>query len=68
MMTPEQFSLLADLTRSRDPARHAAELVLVHGVASSIAAERAGIMRQSCSRVVSRIRRADALIREAYGR
>lgn len=38
-MTPEQFDLIAELIRSREPARSAARLVLVEGMEKAAAAE-----------------------------
>ena len=65
-MTAEQFEVLANLMRSREPAKTAARLVLVDGLAGVEAARQAGVTPQSVSNAVARYRAADAAIRGAY--
>jgi hypothetical protein len=65
-MTPAQFWALAQIARTSEPTRSAARMVLVDGIAPSVAAEAAEISRQSCSNAVGRLRRAHALLADAY--
>lgn len=65
-MTSEQFEVLANLMRSREPAKTAARLVLVDGMAGVEAARQAGVTPQSVSNAVGRYRAADLAIRGAY--
>lgn len=65
-LTPAQFHTLARLMRSTEPVRTAARLVLVDGLRPTDAAEGAGVSIQSCSNAVARMKRAHALILEAY--
>lgn len=65
-LTPAQFWTLAQLMRSRDPARAAARLVLVDGLAPSVAAREASCSRASVSNAVGRFRRAHELVAGAY--
>ena len=50
-MTPEQFDLVADLIRSREPARSAARMVLVDGMEKAAAAE---VIRERANAEASR--------------
>lgn len=65
-MTPEQFDALARLTRAREPARTAARMALVDGVAQADAARKHGMTPAALGNSVRRYREFDALIREAY--
>ncbi|MBZ2207118.1 helix-turn-helix domain-containing protein [Massilia soli] len=65
-MTPAQFDVVAELLRSRDPARTAARLVLIDGATTSAAAERCGISSQSVSNAIARFKAADEKISSAY--
>ena len=66
-MTPTQFVAIAKLIRSAEgPAQAAARLVLVEGVAPSLAATQSGCSPQSCSQAVRRFRDANDLIEEAF--
>lgn len=67
-MTPDQFSALAELLALRDgPAREAARLVLVDGMAPSAAAEQLGMSRSSVSNALGRCRRGIELSRRVAG-
>lgn len=67
-MTPTAFDALAELAGCRDsPAREAARMVLVDGVAQSEAARRADITRQSVNGVLLRFRHAQELAMTACG-
>jgi hypothetical protein len=65
-ITSEQFEVIADLIRSRGPARTAAHLVLVGGSSNVDAAAKASVSRQSVSNTTARFRSADIKIRHAY--
>jgi transposase len=65
-MTPAQFDVVAELLRSRDPARAAARLVLIDGASTSAAAEHCGVSSQSVSNALSRFKAADEKISQAY--
>lgn len=67
LMTPAQFYVVARLIRSSEPAREAARLVLVDGLAPGVAALQAGVSPQSVSNATGRVKRAHAAILEAYG-
>ena len=66
LMTPAQFWALAQIARTSEPSREAARLVLVdgHTVADAVAAT--GVLQPSVSRLVGRLRRAHALLADAY--
>lgn len=66
IITFEQFEVLAQLTRAREPAKTAARLVLLNGVAPADAARETGLSPQSVSNVVGRYRKFDAAARLAY--
>lgn len=66
-MTPQQFDVIAKLLRSGDSASgRAARMVLLDGIAPSVAAEQCGISRSSVSDAVGRYRDAEALIAGAW--
>lgn len=65
-MTPEQFELLADLLRSKGPAREAARMVLLQNYTNTDAARQAGVLPQSSSRTVRLIREMDQRISSVY--
>lgn len=65
-MTADQFDVLARLTRAREPAKTAAGLVLLDGVAPADAARETGLSPQSVSNTVGRYREFDASVRAAY--
>lgn len=68
-MTPDQFSALAELLALRDgPAREAARLVLVDGMASSAAADQLGMSRAAVSNALTRCRRGLLLAERVTGR
>lgn len=63
-MTPDQFTALVALTNIRsESAEAAARLVLVDGLAPSVAADRTGISRQQVSNVLTRLREVLKLAR-----
>lgn len=66
-LTPAQFELVAKLLQTKEPARTAARLVLVDGMAVTVAAAQAGVLQPSASRVVKRCRKVHADILAAYG-
>lgn len=53
-MTPQQFDLLAQLLRSKEPVTTGARLVLLHGVPNAEAARTAGATPQSVHRAAKR--------------
>lgn len=65
-MTPEEFDVVAELLRSRDPARAAARLVLIEGATTSVAAAHCGVSSQSVSNAIARFKTADEKISAAY--
>ncbi len=65
-MTHEQFEVIAQLIRSREPATTAARLVLMDGLSNAEAATETGISPQSVSNTLARFRLADKKIRAAY--
>lgn len=65
-MTPEQFDVIARLTRAREPARIAARRVLVDGISQVEAAREVGMSASALGNSVRRYREFDALIRSAY--
>ena len=62
----QQFEVLAQLTRAREPAKTAARLVLLDGLAPADAARETDLSPQSVSNVVGRYRKFDAAVRVAY--
>ena len=66
-MTEEKFELIAELIRSRGPARTAARLVLVSGHANKKAAEKAGCTAASVSNTVVRFRSTYKKIVAVFG-
>ena len=65
-MTPDQFEVIAELIRSREPVKTAAKFVLVDGMSNIDAATEMGLSAQSVSNTVSRFRATDVKIRSAY--
>lgn len=65
-MTDEEFEVVAELIGSREPARSGAKLVLVNGIGPADAAREVGLLPQSVSNTVRRIRAADEKILTAY--
>ena len=65
-ITAEQFEVLAQLTRAREPAKTAAKRVLLDGVAQVDAARETGLSPQSVSNTVGRYKGFDASVRAAY--
>lgn len=65
-MTTDQFNVLAQLTRAREPAKTAARRVLLDGVAPADVARETGLSPQSVSNVIGRYRKFDAAVRVAY--
>lgn len=65
-MTPAQFDVVAELLRSRDPARAAARLVLIEGASTTAAAAQCAVSSQSVSNAVARFKVADQKISTAY--
>lgn len=67
-LTLKQFDALAALAGLRSPTTAAvARLVLVDGLAPSIAADSAGISRQQLSNTLARLREALVLARRVCG-
>lgn len=66
-MTPEQFEVVADLIRSREPAKSAARMILLEGAREVDAAAATGIARSSAHNTATRFRAAHAKILAAYG-
>ena len=64
--TAEQFEVLAQLTRAREPAKTAARMVLVDRLVPADVARELGMSPQSVSNVVGRYRKFDATVRVAY--
>lgn len=65
-MTAAEFDVVAELLRSRDPARAAARLVLIEGATTTAAAEHYGLSSQSVSNAIARFKAADEKIIAAY--
>lgn len=65
-MTPAQFWSVCQITRTSEPSREAARLVLVEGRTTVAAAAATGVLQPSVARLVGRLRRAHALLTEAY--
>lgn len=68
LMTPEQFEVVADLIRSREPAKSAARMILLESVRVVDAAEATGISAASASNTATRFRAAHAKILSAYAK
>lgn len=66
LLAPEQFDVLARLTRAREPARLAARRVLVDGISQADAAREYGMSASALGNSVRRYREFDALVRAAY--
>lgn len=67
VMTAAQFWALCQIARTSEPSREAARLVLVDGRTTVAAASATGVLQPSVARLVGRLRRAHALLAEAYG-
>lgn len=65
-ITADQFEVLAQLTRAREPAKTAARMVLVDGFMPADVARELDMSPQSVSNTVGRYREFDASIRAAY--
>jgi len=65
-MTEHEFEVVATLIGSRGPAREGAKLVLVDKWGPADAAREVGVLPQSISNTVRRIRAGDELIQVAY--
>lgn len=65
-MPGEEFDVLAQLTRAREPARSAARRVLVDGVSQADAAREFGMSPSALGNAVRRYRGFDADVRAAY--
>lgn len=65
-ITPEQFEVLALLTRAREPAKTAARKVLVQGLVPAQVARELGMSPQSVGNTVGRYREFDAAVKKAY--
>jgi len=65
-MTADQFEVLAQLTRAREPAKTAARMVLVEGLIPADVARELEMSPQSVSNTVGRYREFDASVRAAY--
>lgn len=66
LMTPAQFWAICQIARTSEPSREAARLVLVEGRTTVAAAEATGVLQPSVARLVGRLRRAHALLADAY--
>lgn len=65
-MTGEQFDVLAQLTRAREPARSAARRVLVDGISQAEAAREFDMSPSALGNAVRRYRTWDADVRSVY--
>lgn len=65
-MTGDQFDVLAQLTRAREPARSAARRVLVDGLSQADAAREHGMTPSALGNAVRRYRAWDADVRAVY--
>lgn len=65
-MTAEQFLVVADLLRSREPVRTAVKLVLVEGNTTKAAAEASRMTSQAVSNALRRYRHAHTRLLDAY--
>lgn len=65
-LTNEQFDLIAELIRSKEPPRTAAKMVLVDGETNKKAIVATGLSGQSVSNTLGRFRKAHKAICEAY--
>lgn len=66
ILPPAQFWAICQIARTSDPSREAARLVLVEGRPPVEAAAATGVILQSLSRLVARLRRAHDLLADAY--
>lgn len=66
-MTPAQFWAICQISRTSEPSRSAARMVLVDGKTTVEAAAETGTLQPSVARLVGRLRRAHELLAEAYG-
>lgn len=65
-MTLEQFEVLAELLRSREPVKTAARLVLLEGVSTKAAAAATGMKSNAVSNALGRYRRAYKKVATAF--
>lgn len=65
-MTGAHFWALCQIARTSEPSRTAARLVLVDGRSVAEAVAQTGVLQPSVSRLVGRLRRAHALLADAY--
>lgn len=65
-MKPEQFHVIAELIRSRDPIRSAAKAVLVDNLSTTAAATANNVSPQSVSNALKRFRSAHDKVMSAY--
>lgn len=65
-MTKVQFTVVADLLRSREPVRTAAQMVLTKGSTPKAAAEATGLLPQSVTNALRRYRNAHSRLLDAY--
>jgi len=65
-MDISEFTVIANITRSREPIRTAVMLVLVDGHSDMEAAEITGVLTQTIRKTVTRFKYIDAEIRRAY--
>lgn len=65
-MTPQQFNLLADLLRSKEPVTSGVKMILFKGMANADAARAVGVSPQSVHRATKRFIELDAQIRKIY--
>jgi len=67
-MTEAQFDYVADMIRSKDPARQGAKLAILHGVPNAEAARSVGATPQSVHRATKRITEVHDDLRQLYKR
>lgn len=67
-LTGRAFDAIVQVTKTSEPSRTAARMVLVDGYSVSEAARVTGLLRPSVSRSVNRLRRRHALLSAAYRR
>ncbi|MEK8034196.1 TrfB-related DNA-binding protein [Ideonella sp. DXS29W] len=65
-MTEAQFDCIAELIRSKDPARQGARLVLLHDVPNAEAARSVGVTPQSVHRATKRFVEVHERLRRLY--
>lgn len=65
-MTEAQFEYIADMIRSKDPARQGARLVILHDVPNAEAARSVGVAPQSVHRAAKRIAEVHDELRRHY--